>query len=249
MNSDAPFSIRRTVPFGLAASVAGLATACLSMAFHPALAALSSEEVLFQSSDLKIYRTLSRQGTPVLVLTNVDAEGNLLSGGDGASSHPQTLSARTAPESPGAEEARGDLSREESGHAAAAGRASTGGAVRVVVNGEGGTAPVDQRDVEVTTDGTGGTTVIININPPEPGRRETIEVPAPLGYPLVAFGGLPGAFRYPEHLYFLGYGLDTSSPSMFGGLGLNPGNRFGLKPGTPCDRGFDCMFGPVRGRP
>ncbi len=92
-----------------------------------------------------------------------------------------------------------------------------------------------------------GTTIVININnipaaPPEPVALPVYSLP-------VAYGGLVGPFRYPENHHFLGYGTGTGSPSMFGGLGLNSGNRFGLKTGTPCGAGFDCMFGPGSSNP
>lgn len=84
--------------------------------------------------------------------------------------------------------------------------------------------------------------VIVNVNLPSSPVLEPN--PSTWGYPVVSFGGLPGPYRYPERHHFLGYGPDISSPSLFGGLGLNAGNRFGLSIGTPCGRGFDCMFGP-----
>jgi hypothetical protein len=100
---------------------------------------------------------------------------------------------------------------------------------------------------EAAEDSGGGTTIVININnaPPAP--------PAPASLPVyalpVAYGGLIGPFRYPENHHFLGYGPGVGSPSLFGGLGLNSGNGFGLKTGVPCGAGFDCMFGPQPSRP
>lgn len=237
----------RMLPDGLAAWVIGLALTVTMLAPQPAHAAQPADEILFQSSDLRIYRTLSR-GTAVVVLTNVDAEGNLLSGGDGPCSHPQAAPARPVTGLPGAEGAREGSPTGKGGQAIAPASTTDGGAVKVVVNGDGGATPADQPDVVVTTDGTGGTTVIVNINPARPDKPDIVDVPA-WSYPIIAFGGLLGGFHYPEHLYFLGYGPGTSSPSMFGGLGLNAGNRFGLKPASPCDKGFDCMFGPLPGRP
>lgn len=242
------FPSRRSLPRDLAAFATGLVLACTLIAPRPGHASLPPDEILYQSSDLKIYRTLSH-GTPVVVLTNVDAEGNFLSGDERFRGGPQATPTRPAPGSPDAGDGRGGPSTESGERGAVPGRTPSGSHVRVVVNAEGDSTPVDQGNVDVTTDGTGGTTVVININPPSPEKRDTVEVPAPLVYPFVALGGLAGGFRYPEHLYFLGYGLDTSSPSMFGGLGLNAGNRFGLKTGKPCDRGFDCMFGPEPQRP
>ena len=244
VNWVARFSRRLPLPDGLAAPVMVLAIACTANGYRPALAASSPEEILFQASDLKIYRTLSRQGTPVVVLTNVDAEGNLLSGGDGSRGVSQAPPALVPPGSSGAEGPCGRPGPERSGDGGAPGRPSSGGNIRVVVNGDGRTTPVDGREVDVSTDGSGGTTVIININPQASPERETAVLPAPLAYPIVAIGGLVGAYRYPDHMHFLGYEPGTSSPSWFGGLGLNAGNGFGLKNGTPCGRGFDCMFGP-----
>jgi hypothetical protein len=205
----------------------------------PALADPTPDEVLFQSAELKIYRTLSR-GTPVLVLTNVDAEGNFLAARESSGGAPEVSALRP---SPGAG-ATGAPPEPPLSVPAVAG-SDEPGRVKVVVHGDG-TASPDQKDVEVTTEGTGDTTVIININPPAPPPRE-VEAPV-WSYPVVV-GGLPGPFRYPKHQYFLGYGPNTSSPSMFGGLGLNAGNGFGLKTGVPCDKGYDCMFGPTTGAP
>src|SRR5438093_4216755 len=48
------------------------------------LAAPASQDFIYQSVGLRIYRTTSRLGTPVVVLTNLDDEGNVLAGHDGA---------------------------------------------------------------------------------------------------------------------------------------------------------------------
>ncbi len=227
--------MRPTLPMCI--HCAGVSVIALAFALampSRALAAATPQEILFQSSELKIYRTTSPRGTPVVVLTNLDALGN-----------------RLAPTSD-AEVCAGDKERVPAVSTGSEGHGATttsSGSVKVVVNQGGGEAPVDERNVEVTTDGPGGTTVIININPPASPEKETAVVPPSLVYPVVAIGGLPGAYRYPDHLYFLGYGPDTSSPSWFGGLGLNAGNGFGLSNGTPCTHGFDCMFGPKAPRP
>jgi hypothetical protein len=228
-----------------AGSAAGLAIGCAlaltATATSPALADPTPEEILFQSSELKIYRTLSR-GTPVLVLTNVDAEGNFLPGRDPSGGRSESPAVRPGPDT-GRAETRPERDLPVTGE----GATDDAGRVRVVVHGDGGAAAPDERDVEVTTDRTGDTTVIININPPPPPQREPVEAPV-WSYPVVVTG-LPGPIRYPEHQYFLGYGPNNSSPSMFSGLGLNSGNRFGLKTGVACDKGYDCMFGPTSSQP
>lgn len=197
-----------------------------------------AEETLYQSDDFRIYLGTGRHGGPVMVLTNLDAQGNFFPG------HRSDAPA-------GEERAKPSGSPPPAWSPAPAGEAAPHSApaaqVQVLVNRGDGADPAAANDVEVRTDG-GATTVIINIQPPAPPERPTVVVASPV-YPTVAYGGIVGPFRYPDHLHFLGYGHDTSSPSYFGGLGLNAGNRFGLKTGGACDRGFDCMFGPARDRP
>lgn len=192
-----------------------------------ARAATPAEETIFQSSDLRIYRTVNRDGVPITVLTNVDADGQYFPGrpADAPEQAARTLSPLPAgpPERPIAPP------------------------VKVVVNDGEGNSGALSPEVEVSSESGGGTTVIINIHPPEPPRRETVVVP--VAYPPVVYGGLVGAYRYPDRQDFLGYSPGISSPSWFGGLGLNAGNHFGLKTGTACDKGYDCMFGPTRDRP
>jgi len=198
-----------------------------------AWAADSAEETLFQSSELRIYRTVNRDGMPVVVLTNVDAEGQYFPG------RPADVPARgERPTPPGPSVPAASPEAPERPAAPA---------VRVVVNGAEGDADAPSHEVEVTSESTGGTTVIVNIHPPQPPPRETVVVPA--AYQPITGGVLVGPYTYPDHLYFLGYAPGTSSPSYFGGLGLNAGNRFGLKTGQACDRGFDCMFGPTGDHP
>jgi hypothetical protein len=242
-------TVRQALPKALLAA-AGFASlvALLVVPGPPALAVPTSDDVIFQSSDLKIYRAMSRSGAPIVVLTNLDDAGNrfLPSGGPCES----TAAADRSPAGPTAETPEGEVSRP--GHedrASSAPSAPPSGSVKVVLNPGEGENPADERTVDVRSDGSGGTTVIININPPASPEKEAVIVPAPLVYPVVALGGLPGPYRYPSHLPFLGYGLDVSSPSWFGGLGLNAGNGFGLKTGAPCERGFDCMFGPPMTQP
>ncbi len=155
-------------------------------------------EVVFRSPDLRIFRTLDRHGSPTVVLTNLDEDGNRM--GDDE----ETVCPAASP----APEARPPAAKE---------------------------VPADAVH--------DGVTIVVNINnPPSPPPEATGAVPSL--YPLFSVPGLPAAFRYPDHLPFLGYGLDTSSPSFFGGLGLNAGNRFGLSSGRPCGHGYDCLFGP-----
>jgi hypothetical protein len=190
-----------------------------------------------------IYRTLDRHGTPVIVLTNLDEEGQALAG-PGEATPPEVPGPSSEGETcrPAPLSAQGDVENP-------AGKQTAGGRVRVVVNRGDGQEPADPGEVEVTSDGGGGTTVVVNVNPPSRPERDTVVVPGGSFYPVLTYGGLVGPYRYPDHLYFLGYGPDTSSPSLFGGLGLNAGNRFGLQTGVSCGRGFDCLFGPPHGRP
>src|SRR5262245_499034 len=69
----------------------GSALALTTWGTIPALADPAPDEILFQSAELKIYRTLSR-GTPVLVLTNVDAEGNFLAAREPSGGRPEIRS-------------------------------------------------------------------------------------------------------------------------------------------------------------
>lgn len=221
-------------------AVLGLA---LGLALPPvgaASAAPASEDILYRSSHLMIYRATSTRGVPVVVLTNLDDQGNPFSPPGGG---PDEREDAARPQAPQREP--------ESGAPAAAapgpGEAPPAGAVKVVVNQGGGEQAIDDQNVEVTTDGTGGTTVIININPPASPEKERLVVP--VAYPVLAVGGLPGPFRYPEDHHFLGYGPGISSPSLFSGLGLHSGNRFGSKYGVSCDKGYDCLFAPSSQRP
>jgi hypothetical protein len=241
-------TLRQVLPKVLPTASLALILGSATTAGHPALGAPTSDEIIYQSSGVKIYRAVSRRGTPVMVLTNLDGEGNRFpspggAGGDMAGTE------RQAPPCGAEDPARKASGSPDGNRVSGTPAGPPSGSVKVVVNQGDGAAQVDKRDVEVTADGSGGTTVIININPPASPEKEAVIVPAPLAYPVVAIGGLAGAYRYPDHLHFLGYGHDTSSPSWFGGLGLNAGNGFGLKSGTPCERGFDCMFGPPSAHP
>ncbi len=206
--------------------------ACTLSTLH---AAPPANETIFESPDLRIYRALDRDGRAVVVLTNIDQDGNFFPGrrqeqvAERPAALPESCAAGSgpAPAPPGAEEPK---------------RRS----VRVRVGGDDGSErPAREDEIEIGSDGTGDTTIVININNPAPAPSA-----APiLAYPVLAFGGLPGPFRYPDHLHFLGYGHGVGSPSLFSGLGLNAGNHFGLKTGTTCENGYDCLFGPLHEHP
>ncbi|MGH9749514.1 MAG: hypothetical protein ACRD5D_01385 [Candidatus Polarisedimenticolia bacterium] len=195
------------------------------------------DRTIFETRDLRICAALDRQGRAGLLLTNLDDDGNRLVPAK-VEETPVRPAPRPRPEAPPAagNEPGTERSREEAGEPPS---------VKVVVRSDGDERPAGEGEVEVTTRGE-GTTIVINVNPPAP------DPPAPIFVPVsgvVAVGGLPGPFRYPEHHHFLGYGHSVSSPGLFSGLGLNPSNRYGLSNGTPCGQGFDCMFGPERPHP
>jgi hypothetical protein len=217
----------------------GLTLASVLMAWQPATGAPIPDDIIDPSSGIRIYRGITNSGSPVIVLTNLDEDGNRLpsSGGDAA------VAERETPPRGAEDPARGTPGPAEAERPSPAPAATPSGSVRVVVNQDEGASQVDARDVAVTTDVSGATTVIININPPPVAATPSFT------YPIVAVGGVTGGFRYPDHLNFLGYGLDISSPSWFGGLGLNAGNNFGLKTGKSCSSGYDCMFGPSSAHP
>src|SRR5713226_10444441 len=204
-----PRSGVRTFGFGMALS--------LVITIEPLGAQVSAEsapgDLIYQSTDLRIFRTTDRSGHPTVLVTNLDEEGNRLSG-----EPPGVPCAAGAPAEASRPATTGDAADSHPG-------------LRVSVHGPGGAeGPDGAGGVEITGDGHGETTVVININnlPPPPAA------PAPqpqVFYPVPAYGGLAGPFRYPDHQYFLGYGPGVSSPSLFSGLGLNAGNRFGLKTG------------------
>ena len=236
-------TLRHALPGNFPAQCFALILASALVPGHPASGASRSDEILDPSSGVRIYRGVSRYGLPVVVLTNLDEAGNRLPSLGGAAGG-APASGRAASPCDGEDKAQGKPESADANRASGTPASPPVASVKVVVNQGEGTGEVDARDVEVTADGSGGTTVIININPPISPERETVIVPTPFAFPVVAVGGLAGGYRYPDHLPFLGYGHDNSSPSWFGGLVLNAGNGFGLKNGTPCGRGYDCMFGP-----
>jgi len=215
----------------------------------PARALTEDEEadVVFRSPDLRIYRAFDRHGAVALVLTNLDEGGNLLRGSSDTPVCAPALS--PTPGSGGSEPAASaaiESSRNSEGNAAAANVPTGRGGVTVTVNGGTDAGTADGTQVEVSDGGQGGTSVVININnnppPPQP-------APVPVYYSSVVVGGIAGAFRYPARQPFLGYSLDGRSPGFFGGLGLNAGNRFGLKTGNTCGNGYDCLFAPSARKP
>jgi len=205
--------------------VAALAVVLAGLGGSASLAAPASQDFIYQSVGLRIYRTTSRLGTPVVVLTNLDDEGNVLARHDGAGEEGVPPRLPTAEE---AEVAPPPLSPRP----ATPGEIPGGRGVSVLVHQGGDALPVDEQDVEVQSDGAGATTVVININLPAAPGGGTTFVPAP-SYPLFPYGGLAGPFHYPDHLYFLGYGPSNDTPVFFGGLGLSSTNRYARASGHP----------------
>ncbi len=158
------------------------------------------DQVVYRSPEVRIVRTLDRHGALMLVLTNLDEEGNRMGGEAEETACPPAGSAPEAPLPEAPPEGQAEPPRD-------------------------------------------GVTVIVNINnpPAAPPEDDAADSPA---YPVFGFPGVVGAFHYPRHLPFLGYSADGSSPSFFRGLGLSPGNRFGLGAGRSCGPGHGCRFRP-----
>ena len=207
----------RFIHFG--PEVAALAMVLVGLGGSASQAASASQDFIYQSVGLRIYRTTSRLGTPIVVLTNLDDEGNVLAGHDGAGE--EGMPSPRVPAAADADVAPPPLSPRP----ATPGGIPGASGVSVLVHQGGDAVPVDQRDVEVQSDGAGATTVIVNINLPAVSVGGTTFVPAP-SYPLVPYGGLVGPFHYPDHLYFLGYGPTNDTPVFFGGLGLSSTDRY-----------------------
>jgi hypothetical protein len=206
--------------------IAGLTLVLAGLGGSASLAAPTSQDFIYQSVGLRIYRATSRQGTPVVVLTNLDEDGNVLPGHEGAGEE-----AARSPRLPNAEDAGVAPAPPPPQPACAEERPGLPGA-SVLIHQGGDAAPVDGRDVEVQPDGAGGTTVVININLPAAPAGGTTIVPGQ-AYPFVPYGGLVGPFHYPDHLYFLGYGPGNDTPVFFGGLGLSSTDRYARASGRP----------------
>jgi hypothetical protein len=210
----------------------------------PARALVEDEaaDVVFRSTDLRIYRALDRHGAKALVLTNLDEEGNLLRGT--AESVISGPASSLKPGAGGSSDAA-EPERSQGGAIDAASPPVRRAGVTVVVNGGSDSGAADGTRVDVRDDGESGTTVVVNINNNPPPEQPAV-VPV---YPAFVVGGIAGPFRYPDRQPFLGYSFDGTSPGFFGGLGLNAGNRFGLRTGNTCGKGYDCLFGPTARKP
>src|SRR5712692_2679760 len=171
-------ALRQAHRFILSPEVAALAVVMAGLGGSASLAA-PSQDFIYQSVGLRIYRTTSRLGTPVVVLTNLDEDGNVLAGRDGAGE--EGMPPPRVPAAEDAEVAPQPLSP----------RPAIPGAsgVSVLVHQGGDAVPVDERDVEVQSDGAGATTVVINVNLPAAPGGGTTFVPAQ-SYTLVPYGGL-----------------------------------------------------------
>ena len=216
-------------PLGFALSliclaIPGLVAPAVSAAEHADRSDLELE-ILFQSPQLRIYRAVDRNGRLATVLTNLDAEGNLLDRGLERGTTGDLPAAGTRPAPVDERAAAHDEHREPAGAVSPAG----GGFKVSLKPGDEPERPAGDGEVEVRGDAAGGTTIVININnlppppaPAPPPAREAVVVAWPVGYP----GGIVGPIRYPENHHFLGYGPTVRSPSSFSALGLKLKDRF-----------------------
>jgi hypothetical protein len=181
----------------------------------PAKTTAECDETLLNARDLRIYRGVNRFGRATLILTNLDDEGNLLQPAGERAYRPSPPRDRAADDEPAPRADRED-----------AAAATETAPVRVSVRtDEGEERAADAGEIEVRSDAAGGTTIVININnnpPPAPAPPP----PAVVTFPWGLYGGIAGAFRYPEHHHFLGYGHGVRSPSSFSALGLRASDRF-----------------------
>ena len=215
---------------GLLLSVSQVATLVVA-----ADSMISPLDIIYESDEVRIYRMVRPNGQRAVVLTNLDAEGRRMGGEIPAFYRRTSPIVRRAAESlPSPDEALPVTSDY------GAGGATPAPDVQVIVNrGDG-----SQDAVRVTPSGD-GTTVIINIDVGAPQAPPPVPV---VFAPIAAVGGVPGPVRYPDHHHFLGYGHNNSAPGLFGGLGLNASNGYGISK-RPCGNGFDCMLGPQREHP
>ncbi|MEE9292011.1 MAG: hypothetical protein V3U83_03680 [Acidobacteriota bacterium] len=206
-------------------------------------------DVIYESDEVRIYRTVRPDGQSAIVLTNLDAEGRRMGGEIPAPDRrPTPIERRTVENLPSPPADPAYPTYDDA--LAASSDSGEGGVapapdIQVIVNRGDGSQDAIQQDAVRVTPSAGGTTVIINIDAVAPQRSAPLPV---MFAPIVAFGGLRGPIRYPEHHHFLGYGHNNSTPGLFGGLGLNASNGYGI--GNPaCGNGFDCMFGPQTEHP
>jgi hypothetical protein len=173
-----------------------------AIAAEASLAAVPADEILFESPRVRIYRALDRHGRPTTVVTNLDENGEPLDPAvDPPAPRPEPAAA-PRPESP---------------------------PVKVAIRrGNGEERAAGEDEIEVQSDESGGTTIVININnnPPAAPPAPAPPQPALVAVPVLGYGGIVGPFRYPEHHHFLGYGHGVRSPSSFSALGLRASDRF-----------------------
>lgn len=170
------------------------------------------ENVLFQSSQVRIYHTLDRHGRLATVLTNLDENGAPLDPDWEPAAPVGTRAATPAspPEAPAVAPRTGSAP------------------LRIAIRPrEGAERAAEADEIELRQDEAGGTTVVININNNPPAAPPTPAPPssALVAVPVALYGGIVGPFHYPEHHHFLGYGHGVRSPSSFSALGLRASDR------------------------
>ncbi len=136
-------ALRQALRFFHLGPVAALAVALAGLGGSASLAAPASQDSIYQSVGLRIYRTTSRLGKPVVVLTNLDDDGNVLAGHDGAGE-----AAMPPPRVPAAEDAEVAPPPLSTRPAIPGGIPGASG-VSVQVHQGGDAVSVDERDVEV----------------------------------------------------------------------------------------------------
>src|SRR2546427_119622 len=166
-------AMRRTTSRSiLAVGPLGLALVLAVIPGRPPLADPIPEEIVYQSGGLRIFRAISRHGMPVMGLTNLDDAGNALAGSGlaGEEAHQAAGPCGAGPASP---------VNPPPPNATPTSPTETrpSGSVKVLVQEGGEAAAAGERDVEVQSDGAGGTTVIVNINAPAPPEKDMFFVP------------------------------------------------------------------------